>query len=184
MQWSIILQLRADSPGQFRSGAWALVLGLTLAVLPGCSKPAEQTEGAPETQLSSAATASGSSFDPKRESDLVSGPPVPVSAEVQAQLDSLRALADKVPNGTPSSPGALNAKKDSLITLARQLVVQSRWSDAVKVINEVSAMKLTEQQKAAVDGLKQQAKNFVPEKAFGPAPGSESNRAFGFPKAR
>lgn len=79
------------------------------------------------------------------------------AAEAQAQAAAAQKAVDSAATAAQAETSAITSKAQSAIDNARQLIADSKWSEALKVLNDLAALKLTPEQQAAVDKLKVQA---------------------------
>ncbi len=96
-------------------------------------------------------------------------PAEPAVATVVQQANEQAAAAQKAVQPAAAAvqeqAAAITSKAQSLIDQIRKQIADGKWSDALKSLGEVSALKLTPEQQATVDSLKQQAQTMAQQAA-------------------
>lgn len=127
------------------------LVGLFLAT--GCSKPEEMST-------------TPADLPPRREmpkpevqatTQAVTTAVQQASAQVQTQAAAVQATAQKAATDAQAQAANLTSKTQSVIDSIKSLLAQKKWSEALKALNDLAATKLTPEQQATVDALKQQA---------------------------
>src|SRR5262249_51457708 len=117
--------------------AFTALLLTVAALLVGCNKQSETVEALPEPE----ATSSASSAPSAKYSDIISSAPEPLSPELQAELDRLRAATERAATNPPTTNKALNARTKALLDTEKELCDKRRWSEAAKPLNQLAELK-------------------------------------------
>lgn len=154
----------------FNSLAIALALGFNVS----CSK-----EDAPAPAASQPVnTATPPVVDASKEAaDKATAARIEGEKAAQALKDQAEA-AKKAAADKQAEMLANVSKIQDLIDTARKLSSENKWSEAMKIINDLAAQKLTPEQQTIVDGLKQQAQKQIQQAAAKKAT-SEAEKAIG-----
>lgn len=137
----------------------------------GCSKqqdsgPAGRTTAPPQSSVSEATTATLKDAEAKARSaaEQAAAAQRETEARARAEAERLQAAAKeqaeaarKAAADAQAQVAATAAKVASLIDTAKKLTSENKWAEALKILNDLAAAKLTPQQQAVVDSLKEQA---------------------------
>ena len=79
------------------------------------------------------------------------------AAQVQAQTQAVQTAAQSALADTQPAAAGITSKTQAMIEDVKKLLSQTNWSGALKTLTDLAATKLTPEQQATVDSLKQQA---------------------------
>jgi hypothetical protein len=148
----------------------------SLGVTVGCSKqesapPVVQTETPAATEAKKATdtaaadmqkAADKAAADAKEQADKV-------AADAKAQAATAQATADKAAADAQAQSASLTSKTQSLIERVKALLAEKKPAEAMTALSELATAKLTPEQQATVNSLKQQAQALMQEAAAGKA---------------
>jgi len=164
-----------------KTSSWALLaLSLTGFVLAAaCSKPVQEQTSPAEPAVQKKADVVATESKPAAE------PPSPatqqVSTLVQTQTAAALPAAQTVASNALAQTDAITSQTQASIDAIKKLLGEKNWSQALKIINDLAANKLTPELQATVEGLKQQALKLGQEAAASKAAG-EATKALGLPQ--
>ena len=92
--------------------------------------------------------------------------------------DAARKSAAKVAADAQSQLAGATSKVQSLIDTARKLSGENKWTEALNILNQLASQRLTPEQQAVVDGIKQQAQKQA-EEAVAKKAAAEAAKAVG-----
>ena len=128
---------------------------LVFAGLSGCSKPEEPAPVAPSADVQRPAAKAPDTIQPPAADVKASADAA--AAKVQEQASAAQTTVVKAATDAQAQTANTSAQVQGLIDKARQYIADKNWSDALKTLTDLSALKLTPDQQKVVDSLKQQA---------------------------
>jgi hypothetical protein len=131
----------------------ALMVGSWLLAT-GCSKP-EQATAPPAAEVQK--TPQVVAPDMKAATQAIASAVDQTTAQVQAQTQAVQTAAQRALADAQPAAAGITSKTQSIIDDVKKLLAQSKWSEALKMLNDLAATKLTPEQQTTVDSLKQQA---------------------------
>jgi len=85
-------------------------------------------------------------------------PAVPqAAAQAQTQVVAAPAAVEKPAADAQVQASSLTSKTQTTIDQVKKLLADKNWSEALKALNDLAAAKLTPEQQATIESLKQQA---------------------------
>jgi hypothetical protein len=130
----------------------SMVGGWLLAT--GCSKP-EQATAPPAVEVQK--TPPVVAPDMNAATQAVATAVAQTAAQVQTQTQAVQNAAQSALTDAQPAAAGITSKTQSTIDDVKKLLAQTNWSGALAMLSNLAATKLTPEQQATVDSLKQQA---------------------------